>query len=315
MKTIIRKALNAKRESKQVEFKQAFKVDSPREWCEIIKDIAAIANSGGGVILIGLDNRGNHVGADVSGVLNLDPAAISDKITSYTGSNFSDFEVQELRKGSKTIAALIIGCSRVPLVFTKPGTYVVEENKQNTAFGRGTVYFRHGAKSEPGNSDDLRQVIESREEEVRRDLSKGLQKVVQAPRGSQVAVFPPEVRQTDSPNAFPIRLVDDPNAPAYRGIDPNQTYPFRQIDVSMELNKRMSNETKVNPYDVQVVRRVYGVDRQKKYYYKPKFASPQYSEAFVRWMLKEYKKNKNFFRETRDRYRKLPIAHKPPSDS
>jgi hypothetical protein len=39
---LIHKALHAKRESKQVEFKQSFNPTSPGEWCELIKDLVAI---------------------------------------------------------------------------------------------------------------------------------------------------------------------------------------------------------------------------------------------------------------------------------
>ena len=50
MSHLIQKALSAKRESKYVEFKQSFDPNSAREWCEIIKDIVAIANSGAGLL-------------------------------------------------------------------------------------------------------------------------------------------------------------------------------------------------------------------------------------------------------------------------
>lgn len=42
------KALTAKRESKHIEFKEGFNPSEARDWCEIIKDIVAMANSGGG---------------------------------------------------------------------------------------------------------------------------------------------------------------------------------------------------------------------------------------------------------------------------
>jgi len=48
MPDLIQKALTAKRESKSVEFKETFDPTSPGDWCEVVKDIVAIANSGGG---------------------------------------------------------------------------------------------------------------------------------------------------------------------------------------------------------------------------------------------------------------------------
>jgi len=51
-------AVSAKRESKAVDFKRSFDPASVAEWCELIKDIVAMANSGGGTILIGVNNDG-----------------------------------------------------------------------------------------------------------------------------------------------------------------------------------------------------------------------------------------------------------------
>ena len=49
MSDILQKALAAERESSRIEFKREFNPASRAQWCEAIKDIAAIANSGGGV--------------------------------------------------------------------------------------------------------------------------------------------------------------------------------------------------------------------------------------------------------------------------
>jgi len=54
----IKNVLAAKRESKRIDFKERFDTQAAGEWCEIIKDIVAMANSGGGAILFGTDNIG-----------------------------------------------------------------------------------------------------------------------------------------------------------------------------------------------------------------------------------------------------------------
>ena len=176
MKPIVKKGLIATRESKHIEFKSLFNTNADQDWCEIIKDIAALANSGGGVIIFGVDNNGAPVGNDVGPILKLDPANITDKISAYIGIPFSDFEVTEVTKGSATLAALEIGAAETPIIFVRPGTYPIAGNKQITAFGRGTVYFRHGAKSELGISDDLRQVVDRRLEEIRKQWINGVQR-------------------------------------------------------------------------------------------------------------------------------------------
>lgn len=164
--TLLKKGVSARRESKRVDFKRGFDVDSKQDWCEIIKDMVAMANSGGGVIVVGVDDDGRTGGGDVSRVLGLDPATITDKIHKYTGTHFSEFSLEEATRERQKVAALMLGPSPVPMIFTKPGTYPVAGGKQKAAFSVGTVYFRHGAKSEPGTTKDLEQVINRRLEEV-----------------------------------------------------------------------------------------------------------------------------------------------------
>ena len=75
MANLIEKALLVDRESKYIEFKSIFDAESNQDWCEIIKDIVAIANSGGGIIIFGLESDGSPSGNDVSAISELDPAA------------------------------------------------------------------------------------------------------------------------------------------------------------------------------------------------------------------------------------------------
>jgi len=213
MPDLIEKALTAKRESKHVEFKEAFNPDSAHDWCEVIKDIVAVANSGGGIILFGADNLGQPCGTSVAHLLDLDPADIANKVYKYTGAVDLEFEVRELKKAkAKLVAFLIYGVS-IPIVFRKPGTYEIGGGKQRSAFSVGTVYFRHGAKSEPGTSDDIRRVLERQLELIRKSWIKGVRKVVQAPKGSHVVtVQSPGGTRATIRLASTVRVVKDPNA-------------------------------------------------------------------------------------------------------
>ncbi len=167
-----------------------------------------------------------------------------------------------------------------------------------------SIYFRHGAKSEPGVSDDIRQVIDRRLKKIRKEWLSGVSKVVRAPEGSSVAVLPQEVTHSASPTAKPIRIVNDPSAPAFRIVDPNATYPYRQVDVITSLRK-MVPVAAINSYDIQVVRKIYRVDEQERFFYRPRFSSPQYSEDFVQWLLQSYSQDPDFFAKARLRYQVL----------
>ncbi len=107
--------------------------------------------------------------------------------------------------------------------------------------------------------------------------------------------------ESDLPSATPIRIVDDPAAPAYKKIDPDDTHPYRQKEIVQFVNQRLSGRKTITPYDIQCVRKVYEIDSKPNYYYKSKFASPQYSNAFIDWLVEQFNKDPDFFDKIRRR--------------
>ena len=101
MNKLIEKARDAKRESKYIEFKSEFNPNSKQDWCEIIKDITAIANSGGGIILFGVDNKGIPTSYDRNKIIELDSADINNKMGKYVGNQDIDMEIIESEKNGK----------------------------------------------------------------------------------------------------------------------------------------------------------------------------------------------------------------------
>jgi predicted HTH transcriptional regulator len=131
----VTKALAARRESKAVEFKSEFNPASRGAWCEILKDILAIANSGGGVIAFGIEGAGRPTGADLSNVLGLDPAEVTDKVHAYTGVHFADFEIIDAIKDGRQVAMLVIEPQKLQLSSRKPAptTQAVASRRQHLA--------------------------------------------------------------------------------------------------------------------------------------------------------------------------------------
>ncbi len=218
------KAMSANRESKRVDFKVKFDPSEAREWCEIVKDMVAMANSGGGTIIVGVKNDGSPSGEDVSALLQIDPAKITDKIAKYTGEQFDKFAIREAYRGSYKLAILQLYSVSIPMIFTHPGTYDIGNRRQESAFSKGSVYFRHGAKSEPGNSNDLREWLERELRNVKKSWLGNIRKIVQAPIGHETKVLPPDVVQPNLTDIQPVRIVDDPNAPAYRQVWDESAY-------------------------------------------------------------------------------------------
>jgi len=297
LQTDLETAIDLKTETSSVDYKSGFDINSPADWLEVIKDVVAIANSGGGVVIFGVADDGNASGFDCNALSALDPAMLTDKIYKYTGRQFGAFAFLKSARLEQMLFSIVIQPTDVPIVFSKPGTYSIGEGKQKTAFSAGTIYFRHGAKSEPGNSDDLRTFLENRIEVMRKTWFEGIVKVVEAPLGSHIQIAPP---QAGDASATSVRLVNDPAAPAYRQISVDETHPFRQKEVVAEFNGIVEG-VKIIPYHVQCVRHVHNVDSNPTFCYRMQHASARYSQAFVDWLVQNYNTNPDFFEEAKRR--------------
>src|SRR6266705_1384496 len=131
----------ARRESRLVDFKASMDVWSTGDWCELIKDIVTMANSGGGALVLGVDDHGKLSDADVTPLLALDSAKVVDKIAPYTGVQFADFEIRSGQRAGKAVAVMEIQGVFPPMVFVRAGTYEVTladgKRKPKIAFNAG----------------------------------------------------------------------------------------------------------------------------------------------------------------------------------
>lgn len=287
-------ALDATRETRRIEFKGQLDLEASGTWCELLKDVVAIANSGGGVVVVGLDDTGTATGWDPTLLLGVDPADLTNKFSKYLGEDFDAFELVEAHKGGHRLAAIVVE-ERVgaPLIFQRPGTYDDGTGKQRTAFNRGSVYFRHGAKSEPGTSRDIARFVAAELSRQRKEWNANLRKLANAPAESTVVVVSRQSGPKQRLDRF--RIVDDPQAPAVARTDFDITHPYRQKELLKELTGRLGRGV-VGPYEIRCVRKVYDIDAKPEFFHRPKFSgSPQYSDAFMSWLLDEYQRDPNFF--------------------
>jgi hypothetical protein len=282
---LLEAAATATSESSSIDFKSAFDHSQRGDWCELIKDIVAMANSGGGCIVLGVADDGTRSSWDPAVIAQLDPAQVSDQVRKYVEGLDDMVAVTSVSRGGATLPAIAVSASPVPRVFTNPGNYDKGGGKQTQAFPKGGLYFRHGAKSEPAEQADLSAAIERAIDCVRSKWLGNIRQVMEAPPGAQVQVITSEVRASVDPAVTAIRVVDDPSAPAYRVVRPDDTHPYRQKELVAEVNKR-GNGAKINGFDVQCVRRMLdGDNAHPEFFHEPKFGSKQYSAAFVEYIV------------------------------
>ena len=298
---IINKAKTAKRESKYIEFKESFDVTSKAEWCEMIKDIVAIANSGGGIILIGIDDNGHKSVTNLKPILQYDYAQITDKLYKYTGTQFSDYEVVKLKRRNYITAAIVIGASYPPMIFTSPGTYPKPDG-QGRAFSKGTMYFRHGAKSEPAVSADLEIVIEREIKRRKKGWLGNIRRLIGAPSDYQMHLLPSNIKVSTEKTATPVRITTDESAKALKLSNPDEIFKYRRTEIVDIINKKLKGKYSINPYDIQTVCYTHHIYDNENFVYQPTYSSPQYSDAFVDHIVKEYKKDEQYFDKARNEY-------------
>lgn len=263
---LLRRAAEARRESQRVEFRDRFEPDE-----ELVRDVAALANSGGGVVVFG-------EGVDV------DAARLSAELERYTGVT-TTLETHEVARDGLTVAALLVlPVEEAPIVFAE----------ESEAFARGSVYFRHGAKSTPATSADLRKFVGRRLGAVRRQWLGSIRQAM--------AVVETAAREATEPSL--VRLTVDPTAPVYGHLDPDITHPHRQKDVIRETSDRLPEGVSVNQHDILSVRRIYEISEatHPEFTHEPKFTSSQYSDAFVDWLVQNYERDPEFFANAKARY-------------
>jgi len=79
-------------------------------------------------------------------------------------------------------------------------------------------------------------------------------------------------------------------------------WPFRQKELLVEINKEISPS--INGYDITSLNAEYDLlKKHPEFVYKPhKMASPQYSAAFVKWVVEQFKKDPKLFIRARAYY-------------
>lgn len=296
---LLRRARAARTESAEIDFKSEF---DGRSWPEVIKDVVAMANSGGGALVFGVGDDGRTTHADLTFLGQLDSAAVTDQVRKYTGSAYGAIELYPItRRGGAPAVVMLVGAAVQPIVFEKLGNYAIADGKQGTAFRPGTIYVRHGTKSEPALNEDLRRMVDAVVDMTRKRWLADVARVVEAPQDAEWR--PLRITQGDGgEDDVRIQLVDDPDAPMFGQLNPDATHPYRQTEVLERINERLPDGATVNRHDILCVRRCFDTDENPRFTWRPRFNSPQYSDHFVDWLISEHEKDQTVFATCRAEY-------------
>lgn len=165
------------------------------------------------------------------------------------------------------------------------------------------AFFRHGGKSRPATSEDLRRFMERRVAAVKRRLAADIRRVITAPEGSEIVAIE---RAEDEQGERVIRITTDEHAPLYRAVDFDVTHPYRQKELIEEVNRRLPEEHAINGYEFLAVRRTNEIDPD--FVHRPRFGTNQYSETFVDWLVTQIEHDPDFIERARAKYHELRVS-------
>ena len=269
-------------------------------WAETIKDIVAFANTRGGILVFGVEDDKLLSATDNTKLFELDPSDLTNQIRKYTDSEFSDFKILSVEWDGAEIPAIVVKPVPTPLVFTRVGTYDIGDGKQNTAFSKGTVYFRHGAKSELATRADLEAVFQRQLEIVRTEWLGNIRKVIEAPVGTLVVVT------STSEAASSVRITDDPSAPAVQIGKLSDRFPYTQSAVISLVNEQLDGVHKINTHDIQCIKLVEEIHESTRpdLIHRPhEKSSPQYARGFVDLIVERFGTDENYFIKCRQKWK------------
>jgi hypothetical protein len=281
------------RGSTHLQIVRNFDAERPTTWLELCLHVVAMANSGGGtIVVVGHDDLASE---------------LQRLLTEHLGQPFGDFTARSESREAAPIGVIEVAAREgAPLVFDVDGNDTAEDGQTTTVFRRGTVYVRHGRRSDPARSKDVARLVDREVDRQRRALQRNVRKASSAPKGSEVLIV-----SAREPTLFPtVRVVDDPRAPTLARTDFDVTHPFRQKELVATLNERAGG-VHITAFDIQCVRRVHHIDDHPEFFHQPKFGSPQYSEAYVEWLLSELARDPQFFEIAKALDKERRMANRP----
>ena len=221
----------SRRELPFLEFKVDLDLADKHRWPGLLKDIVAISNSGGGVVLFGLDSNSKRVGLSTSLLAHLDPANIAQKLQKFARSGVARTAYVEIKYYQKMYGFLLVHRPDGITVFERDGDFEEPPGTPRKAFYKGVVYIRRVAGNTEASQADLDRMVNRLLNRRLQSVVARIEPVLQMPTDSDLIVraksAPSEgvlvdesglgqrvtIVEDDVPGALPLREMLDPSVP------------------------------------------------------------------------------------------------------
>ncbi len=221
------------RESHCFDFKGQFDIEKNGDWIELTKDVIAMANSGGGYIVFGKNSKGNSTHCDVSELIELDQATLTDKIGAFVDVDVGGIAIASYHEGTDQLAILHVPGAPTPVIFTKVGAYPDPEKntKQKWVFRSGILFFRHGSKSEPAKQADIDRFFGQYLREMRNYLLEGVKTATRTPATHRLVALSKQMTGVTGKTITAVRFSDEKNSIPVKGLANGSVYSSVEQEV------------------------------------------------------------------------------------
>jgi hypothetical protein len=198
---------------------------------KLVRHLVALANSGGGRIMLGVSSAGDESGLASEVAATIDADSVGEIVEPYLRPDTLVLTVDRRSLGSEreVVEIGVAATPEPPLVLARAGTYRDGADVEQTVFAAGSVYARHHGRTGVARRDHYRQWRRDAIEGVRRHLRERLDLVIDAPLEAYVRVLGQD-EVLDQPSYFLSRAAD-----LFR-VKPDQLLPATDL-VYLWLNR------------------------------------------------------------------------------
>ncbi len=203
-------------EDNRVDYKRTVDLDSDKEWLGLTKDISAFANTRGGYLVFGVEDRNKEVvglSKKVENVLK-DSNNLQLKINRHLEPDISTLRSKAFCiNGKMIVLAYVPQSHNVTHLIKKDGVFKQQSGEPKTVLHQGTFYVRRSAGNHLGDSRDLDDLIERRIDQFRDALIDKVARVVKSPAESSLLILSKNPEDgtgerfiiEDSPDSIPVK--------------------------------------------------------------------------------------------------------------
>lgn len=196
-------------EHPHVERRTTLDFDNPQTRLQLVRDITAMANSGGGRLIIGVKADGTEQGIRVDLADKLGAEQLADLVADHVAPDRVAVQVErrDVAEGAVVVEIQVAAAQVPPLVLSKPGVHQPAGGDPVEVFPADAVVVRRGSRVTPARRDDFRRWTQEAVSAARAQIQEQLLLVANAPVGARIRVIgEDEVR--DEPSYFLSRSSD-----------------------------------------------------------------------------------------------------------